>query len=205
MRYSACVMNGCRYHTVQREERRRTQNSGIVVPGSHEGNPIEFYGRLVDIYAMQYLRGNTVYLFKCDWWDVGDHRGIRIDVNFKSINTSRLWYLEDPFVLANQASQVFYLVDNLHGPTWRVVQKLSCRNAYDIPGLDPDGEVDVNIESGAAIVNEAYQEDDAIDLFIDFLQFNLNPLRRDDVTPNVIQASEAIDRRKKRRIDSNNV
>ncbi|KAB1215440.1 hypothetical protein CJ030_MR4G010549 [Morella rubra] len=35
--------------------------------------------------------------------------------------------------------------------------------------------------------------------------FNLNPLRRDDVTPNVIQASEAIDRRKKRRIDSNDV
>ncbi|KAB1227969.1 hypothetical protein CJ030_MR1G005024 [Morella rubra] len=127
-----------------------------------------------------------------------NHRGIRNDKNFKSINTSRLWYLEDPFVLANQASQVFYLVDNLHGPTWRVVQKLSCRNAYDIPGLDPDGEVDVNIESGAAITNEAYQEDDAIDLFIDFRQFNLNPLRRDDVTPNVIQASEAIDRRKKR-------
>ena len=118
MRYYVCVMNRCRYHTVQREEHRRTQNSGIVVPRSHEENPIEFYGRLVDIYAMQYLRGITVYLFKCDWWDVGDHRGIHIDENLKSINTSRLWYLEDPFVLANQVSQVFYLVDNLHGLTW---------------------------------------------------------------------------------------
>ena len=115
MRYSACVVNRCRYHTIQREEQQRTQNSGIMVRGSHEGNPIEFYWRLVDIYAMQYVQRNTVYLFKCDWWDVGDHRGICIDENFKSINTSRLWYSEDPFVFA---SQVFYLVDNLHGPTW---------------------------------------------------------------------------------------
>ncbi|KAB1206330.1 hypothetical protein CJ030_MR7G011823 [Morella rubra] len=46
-------------------------------------------------------------------------------------------------------------------------------------------------------MNEAYQKDDAIDLFIDFRQFNLNLLRRDDVTPNVIQASDAIDRGRK--------
>jgi hypothetical protein len=49
------------------------------------------------------------------------------------VNTSRLWYEYDPFILACQASQVFYLNDTKFGSSWKVVQIMSHRNIYDIP------------------------------------------------------------------------
>nr|XP_040254317.1 uncharacterized protein LOC120972841 [Aegilops tauschii subsp. strangulata] len=42
--YSACIADGVRYHTVNREEKRKTQNSGIVIEGSHDREIIDFYG-----------------------------------------------------------------------------------------------------------------------------------------------------------------
>nr|XP_045088019.1 uncharacterized protein LOC123495193 [Aegilops tauschii subsp. strangulata] len=42
--YSACIADGVRYHTVDREEKRKTQNSGIITEGSHDREIIDFYG-----------------------------------------------------------------------------------------------------------------------------------------------------------------
>ena len=64
--YSGCVVNGVRFHTVFREQFRNTQNSGVVVPGDHDGEDVDFYGQVVDIYTLRYLWGNLVYLLKCD-------------------------------------------------------------------------------------------------------------------------------------------
>ncbi|KAI3917786.1 hypothetical protein MKW92_053921, partial [Papaver armeniacum] len=47
--YSACNLNGVWYHTKQREARRTTQNSGLVVDSVFEGKEIEFYGTLCDV------------------------------------------------------------------------------------------------------------------------------------------------------------
>ena len=43
--YSACITDGVRYHTVDREEKRNTQNSGIVTEGSHDREIIDYYGQ----------------------------------------------------------------------------------------------------------------------------------------------------------------
>ena len=42
--YLVCIDDGVRYHTVDREEKRKTQNSGIVTEGSHDREIIDFYG-----------------------------------------------------------------------------------------------------------------------------------------------------------------
>jgi len=42
--FSGCIVDGVRYHTVDRESSRRTQNSGVMVEGSHNGEDIDFYG-----------------------------------------------------------------------------------------------------------------------------------------------------------------
>ncbi|KAL5654389.1 hypothetical protein ACJX0J_033708, partial [Zea mays] len=47
--YSACIVDGVRYHTVDREKYRRTQNSGVMAQGTHNGEDIEFYGSLREI------------------------------------------------------------------------------------------------------------------------------------------------------------
>jgi hypothetical protein len=39
-------MNGVRYRTLDLEKFLQTQNSGVMTPGEHNGNIIDFYGVL---------------------------------------------------------------------------------------------------------------------------------------------------------------
>jgi hypothetical protein len=50
--YSACIVDGVRYHTVDREKNRNTQNSGIVALGDHDGEDMDFYGQLKSIIRL---------------------------------------------------------------------------------------------------------------------------------------------------------
>ena len=43
------------------------------------------------------------------------------------------WYEKDPYVLASQAQQVFYVNDPKLGSSWKVVQKLLHRHIFDVP------------------------------------------------------------------------
>ncbi|XP_041003891.1 uncharacterized protein LOC121249242 [Juglans microcarpa x Juglans regia] len=131
--YASCIMNGIRFHTKDLEGRRRTQNSGVVVHANHEGLPIDFYGVLQDIIELRYMGCDKCFLFKCDWWDIGDtRRGIHIGDHFTSVNTSRQWYKDEPFALAFQALQVFYIKDPTLGGSWHAVHKITNRNVYNI-------------------------------------------------------------------------
>ncbi|XP_071683555.1 uncharacterized protein [Lolium perenne] len=68
--YSACVVDSVRYHTVDGEKNRKTQNSGIVSEGDHDGNNIDFFGQLKSIIRLQYNSSGGVHrsvvLFRCD-------------------------------------------------------------------------------------------------------------------------------------------
>ncbi|XP_035546653.1 uncharacterized protein LOC118348671 [Juglans regia] len=137
--YAGCIMNGIRFHTNDLEGRRRTQNSGVVVHADHEGLPIDFYGVLQDIIELRYMGWRKCFLFKCDWWDIGDtRRGIHIGDHFTSVNTSRQWYKDEPFALACQALQVFYIKDPTLGGSWHAVHKITNRNVYNIPHKTSD-------------------------------------------------------------------
>ena len=81
-------------------------------------------------------------------------------------------------------NQVFYLNDPEYGNPWRVVEKFAPRNVYDyIPEADePHEEVD------SPANEEAYQENEVgINLFVDLSQYDMVPLRREDVQPKVIE------------------
>ncbi|KAF5459684.1 hypothetical protein F2P56_019609 [Juglans regia] len=126
-------MNGVRFHTKERERHRRTQNSGVVVHGEHHGSPVDFYGVLHDIIELRYMGWRKVYLFSCAWYDVGDpRRGIRVRDHLTIVNTARHMYKDEPFALASQALQVFYLKDLTLGGSWQVVHKITNRNVYNI-------------------------------------------------------------------------
>ena len=136
--YSACIVDGVRYHTVEREKNRNTQNSGILTEGGHEERIIDFYGQLKSIIKLQYNSSGGVHrsviLFRCDWFDLGGKKnpGIRDDGHFKTINTGRLWYKSDPFILTNQATKVFYVPDTALGGKWQVVQKFQHRHLWSV-------------------------------------------------------------------------
>ena len=90
----------------------------------HKGKIIDFYGVLIDILELKYATRCIVSIFKCDWWDNGTKKGINIDkFGFVSVNVSKRWYKDQPFVLAMQVQQVFYVNDLKLGKDWRVVQR----------------------------------------------------------------------------------
>jgi hypothetical protein len=156
--FSGCIVDGVRYHTVDRERNRRTQNSGVMVEGSHNGEDIDFFGQLKEVIQLQYNSDansqRTVVLFKCDWFDTCSMKSrMENDGYFKSISHGSCWYKGDAFILATQATKVFYLDDNKHGEPWKVVQKFSHRLLWNVN----EEENDDGQEGG---VDLTYQDDE---------------------------------------------
>ena len=149
-------MNGVKYHTKERDFNLRSQNSGVMVEGNHEEEDIDFYGVLIDIIQLDYIKECQVVLFRCEWFDLDNKkRRIRKDGHLVSINVNKCWYDNDLFILAIQEKQVFYLNDIRLGKDWRVVQKFHHRHLYDIPDaqhvengemFDLDNNIDQEIE-----------------------------------------------------------
>lgn len=159
--YSGCIVNGVRFFTKERDDRRTTQNSGVVVPGVHDDEEIDFYGRLCNVVELTFLHGYEVILFQCDWFDTNPNkRRIQRDYDLISINVSTTWYGSEPFVFATQASQVFYVDDYKLGSNWKVVQKVKQRNIWDVE--EKVDEEDILDDS----FTNAYQESDSSDVHV---------------------------------------
>ena len=101
---------------------KKTQNSGVIITAkvssfssARDMNPISghvsYYSVLIDIVELHYLSGNRVILFKCDWWDVINiAKGIKKDeYGFTCLNFERTICIDEPFVLASQTKQFFYV------------------------------------------------------------------------------------------------
>ena len=125
------VINGYKFHTVHRERYRKTQNSEVMV----EADGLACYGRLTNIYELDYYGAYKVVVFRCDWVDM--NRGLKTFrnghayVNFsKLIHTGRYLH-DDPFVFSSQAKQVFYVEDEKQ-KGWLHVIKTKARDIFDL-------------------------------------------------------------------------
>jgi hypothetical protein len=112
-----------------------------MVEGTHDGENVEFYGSLEEIIELRYTLDSgdcqSVVLFRCRWFDTNSMKGrMKSDGFFKSINHNLYWYKDEPFILATQATKVFYLIaiatelcKNLHIGTcgvWLKNQMMKC-------------------------------------------------------------------------------
>ena len=103
-KYSGCIVNGVRFMTKERDNRRRSQNSGVAVEGNHGDEIINFYGVINEFVQLDYVKDRHITLFKCDWFDLGKRNsGIQKDGNITSIKVTRRWYVNDCYILADQA------------------------------------------------------------------------------------------------------
>ena len=112
--YSACVVDGVRFVTADREKDRKTQNSGVMSAGNHDKKEKDFYGVLADIIELSYnsdlKHKRTVVLFRCNWFRLAGLKSQDLEVYdnlFRSINISSYWYKDDNVILSTQATRFF--------------------------------------------------------------------------------------------------
>ncbi|KAH6792810.1 hypothetical protein C2S52_003287 [Perilla frutescens var. hirtella] len=72
------------------------------------------------------------------------------------IDISKTWYDDDPFILATQAQQVYYLDDIKRGGYWKVVEKVQHRGIYEV--MEKEDENDELSLSDVSSHNEPIQE-----------------------------------------------
>ncbi|WMV09380.1 hypothetical protein MTR67_002765 [Solanum verrucosum] len=133
-RFKGYIINGYRFHIQDYDNSLRTQNCGIVVVGEtdEEDKIIDYYGELTEILELQFIGGRRLVLFRCMWYDVYDkERGAKIDeYDFLCVNPQQFLKTDEPFLLANQASQVFYARDHSN-KGWNEVRKCMPHDSFD--------------------------------------------------------------------------
>lgn len=129
-RYNGYVINGYRYHTKNRDARCTTQNSGVFLTSlttsfasSKDDKPkvgeVNYYGAIEEIVELDYWGKLVVVLFKCCWYQ--EEKDI---YGMTRVNFNRLCQKSDPYVLASQVQQVFYVEDPVEKMTYNVIKKL---------------------------------------------------------------------------------
>ena len=128
--YQGCIVNGVRFIAHDRDKKRTTQNSGVSAAGTEGFN---FYGTLEEVVILSFNGAYSVALFRCKWFNTNPRmKKTVIENNVTSINVNGEWYKDEPYILATQAKQVFYLDDLLRGRDWKVVEDVNHRQIWDI-------------------------------------------------------------------------
>ncbi|XP_021768464.1 uncharacterized protein LOC110732769 [Chenopodium quinoa] len=128
--YEGYDINGYSFYTSRQDDKTTMQNSGVKVIGlssefvsKHDKTLVDrkkfYYGVIEEIIELDYV-DFKMPLFRCKWADIS--RGVKKDEqgNLTLVNFGRPGHLADPFILASQAKQVFYMADPANRK-WSVV------------------------------------------------------------------------------------
>ena len=112
--YPGYFVKGYRFHTKSHSANRATDNSGVCIKGSYFGTMEEdYYGVLDEILELEYSGTTTkrTVVFNCTWFQTISQGGTRIHPQLKivDVNKTRKMRTPDRYVLAQQATQVYYL------------------------------------------------------------------------------------------------
>ena len=126
--YRSYDINHYRFSTKEKDDKSSTQNSGVVIiaeathfSSSRDVNPLvashSYFGVIDEIWEVRYI-DLYVPIFKCKWVNIST--GVRKDDGFTLVNLNRLGSHDDPFIMASQAKQIFYVSDPVDN-NWSVV------------------------------------------------------------------------------------
>jgi hypothetical protein len=106
-------VNGYKFHTKSWTEGKKTNNSGVCMKSVTENGEGDFYGVIEDIFEIEYNyldNKNSVVLFYCSWFDPSS-RGTKFNskTNTVDIHMTMRYELFDPFAIANNVTQVYYV------------------------------------------------------------------------------------------------
>ena len=151
--YAAYAINGYVFYTTDMEMNKTTQNSGVSLKAltgfrsnSKDKNLVHeeatYYGIIKQILELDYYDFKHV-VFYCDWVRTEDAHGCRVDpeTNLIYVNLRRLKRKtkedDEPFILASQATQVFYCKDHSRpADEWHVVLDVPKRLTEDVDSFE---------------------------------------------------------------------
>jgi len=145
-KYSSYTINGFSFHTESYDEVDVFKIVGLLYGNNDNiiiGNKT-YYGIIKEILELNYHHKGNVVLFKCDWvdnrvqdkWVKTDQFGIT-SVNFKHLFNTGEKISDEPFILASQALQVYYVYDPVD-TEWAVVIQSKPRDVYDFDNLESE-------------------------------------------------------------------
>ena len=82
------------------------------MPRTQNGNKETYYGRIEEIWELDYGPSFQVHLFRCQWVKV-TKGGVKVDHQYgmTTVDLNNIEYKDEPFVLAKDVNQVFYVKD----------------------------------------------------------------------------------------------
>ncbi|XP_022680679.1 uncharacterized protein LOC101759230, partial [Setaria italica] len=114
VKFQGYEINGYTFYTRAQDQKSTNQNSGVRIDAMDRNNSKEsYYGFIQEIWELEY---GPLYipLFLCNWVKLTavtkDQYGMII------VDLSKTGYNDDPFVLANDVHQVFYVKDMCSKP-----------------------------------------------------------------------------------------
>ncbi|KMT08089.1 hypothetical protein BVRB_6g143420 [Beta vulgaris subsp. vulgaris] len=160
--YSSFAINGCTFYTRDQDEHSTMQNSGVTLEAEalhfasvKDKHPVyykmRYYGVIEEICEL-HNHGFSVPVFGCKWVD--NNTGVLIDdLRSTVVNLNKIGHKEDPFILASQAKQVFYVTDPSDKRNSVVISPRS-RHIID------DYEGDIVMEDGSFTNKVKFETDD---------------------------------------------
>src|SRR4051812_37882531 len=133
LNFQGYEINGNTFYTIAQDKKSTNQNSGVRFDAIDEnGQKDTYYGYIEEIWELDYGVSFKVPLFRCKWVNLNGE-GVKIDqlYGMTTVDLNNLGYRDEPFVLANDVSQVFYVKDMSSRPKKR--KNMQTNTSYDEP------------------------------------------------------------------------
>jgi hypothetical protein len=138
--WQAYDINGYTCYTKEKDKKSVSQNSGIHIEAiDPQGLKTTYYGYIQDIWELNYGLRIRIPIFRCQW--IKHLNGVNVDnYGLKLVDLKILGHKNDPWVLVDRVTQVFYVFDLETGKHIVVSRK------QKIVGVDnvEDNDEDVN-------------------------------------------------------------
>ena len=127
--YGGYYINNYCFYSKMEDDKSRVQNSGVTLQAeavhfssSKDKNPItasmSYFDIIQEIWEVGYVTFR-VPVFKCKWVDSNSGVGTD-DLGFTLVDLKKMSYTDEPFIMASQARQIFYVIDPAN-KKWSVV------------------------------------------------------------------------------------